>query len=395
MIPRNRLLVILPGPLWEVPTTLRIRMERLSERYEGRIVTTMEQPGNHAIGKFTLTALRYRRGAFWKPWMHLKYLLYGIRLGLAARLGGDRYDLVVAYDPLRSGLIGLLVARLAGARFAPEVNGVYDSYANYLEGGSRPMLALKRRLYPRLVGFTLRRSDGIKTLFPAQLKAYRDIIRTPVVEHFFDYVNLEPFVDLGEEKTVMFVGFPFRLKGVDLLIEAFKVVWPKHRDWQLKILGWFPDDRELRARMGGHPAIFHQPPVLPSEMPGHMGRCGIFVLPSRTEAMGRVLLEAMACCKPRIGADIEGIPTVIDDGKDGLLFKPGDPVDLAAKLDRLMGDGNLRKQLGVAGRLRSVSEFNADRYFRRLFDFYGRVLRQVQVPDPARAQQAQGVLDAA
>jgi glycosyltransferase involved in cell wall biosynthesis len=301
----------------------------------------------------------------------------------------------VAYDPLRSGLIGLLVARLAGARFAPEVNGVYDSYANYLEGGSRPMLACKRWLYPRLVGFTLRRSDGIKTLFQTQLKAYRDAIRTPVVEHFFDYVNLEPFADLGEEKTVLFVGFPFRLKGVDLLIEAFKSISPRHPEWKLKILGWFPDDRELKARMGGHPAIFHQPPVLPSEMPGHMGRCGIFVLPSRTEAMGRVLLEAMACCKPRIGADIEGIPTVIEDGKDGLLFKAGDAGDLAAKLDRLMGDSDLRKQLGVAGRLRSVSEFNADRYFRRLFEFYGRVLRQVQVQDPSRAPQPQGVLDAA
>lgn len=392
---RNRLLVILPGPLWEVPTTLRKRMERLSERFEGRIVTTMEKPGEHAIGRFALTALRYRRGAAWKPWMHLKYLLYGIRLGLGARLGGERWDLVVAYDPLRSGLIGLLVARLAGARFAPEVNGVYDSYANYLEGGSRPMLALKRRLYPLLVAFTLRRSDGIKTLFPSQLKAYKDRIRTPVVEHFFDFVNLEPFSDLGEEKVVLFVGFPFRLKGVDLLIEAFKAVAPRHPDWKLKILGWFPDRRELERAMGGHPAIFHQPPVLPSEMPGHMGRCGIFVLPSRTEAMGRVLLEAMACSKPRIGADIEGIPTVIADGKDGLLFRPGDAADLAAKLDRLMSDADLRKELGVAGHVRAAAEFTADRYFRRLFDFYGRVLRQIRIPGPARAPQPQGVLDAA
>lgn len=396
MIPRNRLLVILPGPLWEVPSTLRKRMERLSDRYEGRIVTTMETPGRHAIGRFTLTALRYRRGALWKPCMHLKYLLYGIRLGLVARFGGERWDLVVAYDPLRSGLIGLLVARLAGARFAPEVNGVYDSYANYLEGGSPPMLALKRWLYPRLVGFTLKRSDGIKILFPAQLKAYRHLIRTPVVEHFFDYVNLEPFTDLGEEKVVLFVGFPFRLKGVDLLIEAFKAVSPRHPGWKLKLLGWFPDDRELKACMGGHPAIFHQPPVLPSEMPGHMGRCGIFVLPSRTEAMGRVLLEAMACSKPRVGSEIEGIPTVITDGKDGLLFKAGDAEDLADKLDRLMGDPDLRRQLGVAGRLRSVSEFTADRYFRRLFDFYGRVLRQVPIPNPAvSAPQPLGVLDGA
>jgi glycosyltransferase involved in cell wall biosynthesis len=386
---RNRLLIILPGPLWEIPATLRTRMERLSERFEGVVVTSMESPGTFAAGRFELRALRYRRGAAWKPWMHLKYLLYGLGLGWAARMGRERWDLVVAYDPLRSGLIGLLVARLAGARFAPEVNGVY------LEGGSRPALAAKRRIYPRLAGFTLARADGIKALFPSQLNRYRNRIRTPVVEHFFDFVDLRPFRDLGEEKVVLFVGHPFRLKGVDLLIDAFRAVAPRHPEWKLKILGWYPDDRELMARIAGHPAIVRHPSVLPSEMPDHVGRCGIFVLPSRTEAMGRVLLEAAACAKPRVGSDLEGIPTVIRDGVDGLLFRPGDAADLASRLDRLMGDANLRRELGMAARMRALSEWNADHYFRRLFDFYGRVLRQVPVSGPAPVPDAQGVLDAA
>ncbi|MDB5103895.1 MAG: group 1 glycosyl transferase [Fibrobacteres bacterium] len=393
MIKRNRLLFILPGPLWEIKDSLRKRMERLSERYEGRILTSMPEAGEHKLGNFTLKALRHRRGGLWKPWMNLKFLLYGCLTALKARFGSEGWDLVVTYDPLRSGLIGLLVARLAGARFAPEVNGVYDSYANYLDGGPGFMLAFKKWLYPRIVGFTLARADGIKTLFPAQLKRYRERIRTPVVEHFFDYVDLEPFQDLGEEKVILFVGFPFRLKGVDLLIEAFKQVAPRHPGWKLKILGWFPDDRELKESMGGHPDIFHHPPVYSPEMPSHMGRCGIFVLPSRTEAMGRVLLEAMACGKPLVGSDIEGIPTVIENGVNGLLFKAGDADDLAAKLDRLMGDPVLRKSLGMAGRMRSVTEFNANHYFQRLLDFYGRVLRQIPVKTPQVLAEAKGAYD--
>ena len=126
-----------------------------------------------------------------------------------------------------------------------------------------------------------------------------------------------------------------------------------------------------------------------------MGRCGIFVLPSRTEAMGRVLLEAMACAKPRIGSDIEGIPTVIEDGQDGLLFRAGDAEDLARKLDRLMGDANLRKSLGMAGRMRSITEFNANHYFRRLLDFYGRVLRQVPIPAAPARTAVEGAYDTA
>lgn len=389
----------MPGPIWEIKDTLRKRMARLSDRYEGEILTSMpkglpEGDGTR-LGNFTVTALAYRRGAFWKPWMNLKFILYGCLLALRARFGKDGWDLVVTYDPLRSGMIGLLVARLAGAKFAPEVNGVYDSYANYLDEGSRPVLACKRWLYPRLVGFTLARADGIKTLFPTQLKRYRDRIRTPVVEHFFDYVDLEPFRDLGEEKVILFVGFPYRLKGVDLLIEAFKAVAPRHPGWKLKILGWFPDDRALKAAMGGHPDIFHHPPVYSHEMPEHMGRCGIFALPSRTEAMGRVLLEAMACAKPRVGANIDGIPTVIENGRDGLLFRAGDAGDLAVKLDLLMGDANLRKSLGMAGRMRSITEFNANHYFRRLLDFYGRVLRQVPIPAAPARTVVEGAYDTA
>jgi hypothetical protein len=151
---RNRLLLILPGPLWEIKDSLRKRLEGLSARYQGRLITSMPEAGDQRIGNFTLTALRYRRGGPWKPWMNLKFFLYGCYVALRARFGEESYDLVVTYDPLRTGLIGLLVARLAGAKFAPEVNGVYDSYANYIDGGPRFMLDLKRRLYPRLVGFT-------------------------------------------------------------------------------------------------------------------------------------------------------------------------------------------------------------------------------------------------
>lgn len=385
---KPRLLFLLPGPLWEIRDSLRKRMERLSERYRGELVTTMPVPGRFPLGDFTLVALRHRRTL--KLWMNLKYVLHGIRIALKARFGRDKWDLVVTYDPLRAGLIGLLVARLSGARFCPEVNGCLFDPANYLDDPPGPVLALKRWAYPRIARFVLSRADGIKTLFPRQLDGYRlphGGPRRPLVESFFDYVDLEPFRDLGEEKTVLFVGHPFRLKGVDLLIDAFKRVSDRHPDWNLKILGWFPDMRELEAAMGGHPRIAHHPPVYSTEVPGHMGRCGIFVLPSRTEAMGRVLLEAMACSKPRIGADLQGIPTVIEDGVDGLLFRPGDAGDLAEKLDLLMGDAALRIALGNEGRARARREFHAEAYFRRLLDFYGRVLETgVMAPDAAPAR---------
>jgi glycosyltransferase involved in cell wall biosynthesis len=187
-------------------------------------------------------------------------------------------------------------------------------------------------------------------------------------------VDLSPFRNLGEEKVVLFVGFPFKLKGVDLLIAAFKSLAPKYPDWKLKILGWYPDPAELNSHMGSHPQIFHHPPVDPGDMPKHLGSCGVLVLPSRTEGLSRVLLEAMASGKPRLGSRLEGIPFLIADGEDGLLFEPGNSVDLADKLDRLLGDAALRARLGQAGAERARREFGDANSFARLMDFYAEVI---------------------
>ena len=58
-----------------------------------------------------------------------------------------------------------------------------------------------------------------------------------------------------------------------------------------------------------------------------MARCRVFVLPSRTEAMGRVLIEAMAMGKTCIASAVDGIPHYVRDEDTGLLFRSGDAAD--------------------------------------------------------------------
>ena len=113
---------------------------------------------------------------------------------------------------------------------------------------------------------------------------------------------------------------------------------------------------------------------LTAEVPAVIGRCGIFVLPSRTEGMGRVLLEAMAAGKPRVGTRVGGIPTTIEDGFDGLLVPPNDPGALADALSKLIGSPALRRSLGEHGARRARTEFSGETYVRKLKSFYERVL---------------------
>jgi glycosyltransferase involved in cell wall biosynthesis len=293
---------------------------------------------------------------------------------MALRMKGERIALVTTYDPLKTGLIGAIVARLHGAKFVPHVNGVYTSDAQWLDEKDSIENRLKRRMYPAVMRFVLKRADGIKLLFKEQLAPFQNILGSKVVRVSPSAVATRAFKNLEEKKEVLLVGCPFKLKGVDIMIDAFKRVAPGYPDWTLKILGWYPDLRPLHAAIDGHPQIHHHPPVRGSEMPEHIGSCAILVLPSRSEAMGRVLVEAMAAEKPRIGSRVDGIPTVINDGVDGYLVEPGNVADLAEKLDRLMRDPGLRRSMGLAGKARIPAEFAEEVILADLAAFYDQVL---------------------
>jgi glycosyltransferase involved in cell wall biosynthesis len=76
--------------------------------------------------------------------------------------------------------------------------------------------------------------------------------------------------------------------------------------------------------------------------------------------MGQSMKEAMCCGRAVVGARIGGVPEAINDGYNGLLFEPDDPVDLARALKRLAKDAPLRNELGQNGRRLAEQKFSAE-----------------------------------
>jgi glycosyltransferase involved in cell wall biosynthesis len=99
----------------------------------------------------------------------------------------------------------------------------------------------------------------------------------------------------------------------------------------------------------------------------------VFVLPSHTEGLPRVILEAQATGTPVIATRVGGVPDVINHGETGLLCDPHDPTDLTAALDRLASDEDERTRLAQQGR--EVVE--TDYSWANLYDRYERYLYQV------------------
>jgi glycosyltransferase involved in cell wall biosynthesis len=86
----------------------------------------------------------------------------------------------------------------------------------------------------------------------------------------------------------------------------------------------------------------------------------VFVLPSLSEGMSNTLLEAMASSLPVVATRVGGNPELVEDERSGWLFEPGDVMALAAILERLARDSNLRHELGQAARRRAVQHFSLE-----------------------------------
>lgn len=96
----------------------------------------------------------------------------------------------------------------------------------------------------------------------------------------------------------------------------------------------------------------------------------IFVLPSLWEGRPYALLEAMAAGKPVVASDVCGLDEVIENGKNGVLVRPGDVPDLADGIARLVKSPPLRRKLGQAARKTVEARYHAEESVARLHALY-------------------------
>ena len=95
-------------------------------------------------------------------------------------------------------------------------------------------------------------------------------------------------------------------------------------------------------------------------IPDLLNAMDVFVLPSLGEGMSNTVLEAMASALPVLATRVGGNPELIEDGRSGFLFAPGDVAGLAGQLQRLLQQPTLRQEIGAAARERVVSLFSLE-----------------------------------
>ncbi len=231
---------------------------------------------------------------------------------------------------------------------------------------------LRRWSYP-LATKVVSSSQGVDDYFNWLSKKKRAVIYNPLatVNDNHTQTDLIKSIDF-QKKWIVAMGRLTHQKGFDILLTAFQEIANKHPDWQLLILG----EGELRSDL--EHKIEKLDLVERVMLPGRLDNpfpllrlSKLFVLSSRFEGFGNVLIEAMACGLPVISTDCPSGPKeIIRQGIDGILVPNEDVSSLAIAMDCLISDEAKRQSLATHA-LEGAERFSLEKTIKRwenLFD---------------------------
>ena len=312
---------------------------------------------------------------------------------LRARLAERGYDLVHIQTPFIAHYAGLALARRLRIAVIESYHTFFEQYVDkYVRFLPASWLRLAAR---RLSAAQCRDLDALVVPSRAMLSVLDDygvttpagVVPTGIELQQFDHGDGDRFrCRFGirlDRPVLVHVGRLAFEKNVHFLLRVLARVKRGIPDVLLVLAGEGPARRSLEA-LGAELGLKGNLLFV-----GYLGRDGeledcysagdAFVFASRTETQGLVLLEAMALGVPVVSTAVMGTKEVLDGG-EGCLIAEDDEVDFASKVERLLGDGDLRATLSEQARSYARS-WSAPILADRMLDFYGTVISRARTPE--------------
>jgi len=206
---------------------------------------------------------------------------------------------------------------------------------------------------------------------------------------------------IGEETLYCTAG-DSPLKGVETLLEALALLRRSGvRSPRLRLAGVDVDGamaRRVGKLLESHElrgAVDVLGRCAPTQIAEELAKASLFVLPSHMENSPNALCEAMVVGTPCIAAFVGGVPSLVRDGVDGLLYHDTDPYALAGKIDRLLGDPDLAVRLGTNARDTALQRHDPASVTAQAVDAYRDVLSRWYEGQPEGDRSATAAFPAA
>jgi len=271
-------------------------------------------------------------------------------------------DVVVAQSPYEAVAVRPVLGR---AKLLLEVHGDWDTATRLYGSPARRALEPASR---RLARHAVRSADAVRTVSPFTTGLVRFAGVEPAAT-FTTYFDVSAFTasrpaPLPETPTALFVGVLERYKNVSGLADAWRRAAPRVPDARLRLVGRGRETALAEQLVSEFPGRVEWTPRLePAEVARALDDSSLLLLPSFSEGLPRVAMEALARGRAVVGARAGGIPDIVDDGVNGLLVDPHDPGSIADAVVLALADRELLERLAAgaaasAGRwLQTPEEF--------------------------------------
>ena len=258
--------------------------------------------------------------------------------------------------------IFILLAKLFGKRVVSHFHaGDIDNYYPF-----------QNKIGQKFIRYALGSSDNFIAVSQESARQLREITGSPNISIIPNAIDTSVFYG-GERLSdsdavrILFVGAVGKLKGERDLIKALAILREGKQSLKVSFLGYGAENlKDYCEKLGVGEFVEHLGAVSMAERIGFFQKADIFVLPTYAEAMPMSVIEAMAAGLPVVTTPVGGIPELIEDGADGLLFPPGDVQALAEKISFLLNNKGARIGIGKKARQKACSQMDFKAYVNKL-----------------------------
>ena len=275
-------------------------------------------------------------------------------------------DTIVAQSPLIEGFTGSIIKRILKKELIVEMHG------DWIEGPflsiKRSFAFLQRKLVPVLARVSFRNADKIRGVANCLIEEAKKVVSDKDYFLFPTFSDLNIFLNEKNKRFdnfILFVGHLEKVKGIKYLIRAFSEIEKEFPDFKLVIIGKGSERQNLELmanQLVVKDKIEFKGKLSLKETKDIMKNCYCLVLPSLSEGLPRVLMEAMALEKPIIGSRVAGIPDLIKDNENGFLFEKSNSNELVKKLRVLLNNRDLAIKMGQKGKKIIENKFSNEKY---------------------------------
>lgn len=307
-----------------------------------------------------------------------RMLFYMAAPPLAVAVAALRRGTVITCQSPFEAFPAMLVSRLLPHRIRPllvvEVRGDWRT-ATRLYG--KPVRRLLAPLVDRCAAWTVVHSDCVRAIGQYTERLAREAGYRGEVSRFATFSDLTQFLEadvarLPARPRVTYVGALEPTKGVDVLLSSWPEILRRVPDAELVVVG----DGSLGASL--HTAAARSGVEGSVRFPGRLSRSAVarlldesslLVLPSRSEGLGRVVMEAHARGRPAVGTRVGGIPEQIDDGLTGVLVAAEDEAAIAVAVADLLAEPARMEAMGNRARAKLLARDPLAEYERHVAEF--------------------------